>query len=223
MSRRDGRETGALVYGGVPRAHLMPPEVAMQKKERGRRRGLVTAVIAVIALTVAGIVGSTFIATASEAQLAAERRTTEELLATQLQFAEVTQVRGQLQSITDVRAQLAAVEVLWRESVTPYLAVLSAAEQVESLGFRSDAPAEPALGVTGPLRAPRTATIRLVITTVEVPTPYTWFRSWEKIDTFADASIDSITSQQDGYETAVTINLNDLALAQRFGATEVTE
>jgi hypothetical protein len=135
----------------------------------------------------------------------------------------VTQLRGQLQSITDVRAQLAAVEVLWRESVTPYLSVLSAAEQVESLGFRSDAPAEPALGVTGPLRAPRTATIRLVITTVEVPTPYTWFRSWEKIDTFADASIDSITSQQDGYETAVTINLNDLALAQRFGATEVTE
>lgn len=223
MSRRDGRETGALVYGGVPRAHLMPPEVALQKKERGRRRGLVTAVIAVIALTVAGIVGSTFIATASEAQLAAERKTTEDLLATQLQFAEVTQVRGQLQSITDVRAQLAAVEVLWRESVTPYLSVLSAAEQVESLGFRSDAPAEPALGVTGPLRAPRTATIRLVITTVEVPTPYTWFRSWEKIDTFADASIDSITSQQDGYETAVTINLNDLALAQRFGATEVTE
>lgn len=223
MSRRDGRETGALVYGGVPRAHLMPPEVALQKKERGRRRGLVTAVIAVVALTVAGVVGSTFIASASEAQLAAERRTTEELLATQLQFAEVTQVRGQLQSITDVRAQLATVEVLWRESVTPYLAVLSTDELVESLAFQSNAPAEPALGVTGPLREPRTATIRLVINTAELPTPYTWFRSWEKIDTFADASIDSITFQQEGYETAVTINLNDVALAQRFGATEVTE
>lgn len=223
MSRRDGRETGALVYGGVPRAHLMPPEVALQKKERGRRRGLVTAVIAVIALTVAGIVGSTFIATASEAQLAAERRTTEELLATQLQFAEVTQVRGQLQSITDVRAQLGSVEVMWRESLTPYLAVLSADELVDTLTFQSDAPAQPALGVTGPLRVPRTATIRIVISTSEVPTPQTWYRAWEKIETFADASIDSVTFQESGYKTAVTINLNSLALAQRFGADEVTE
>ncbi|MBA4248298.1 MAG: hypothetical protein C0444_08400 [Microbacterium sp.] len=223
MSRRDGRETGALVYGGVPRAHLMPPEVAMQKKERGRRRGLVTAVIAVIALTVAGIVGSTFIATASEAQLAAERRITEELLVTQLEFAEVTQVRGQLQSITDVRAQLGTVEVLWRESLTPYLAVLSADELVDTLTFQSDAPAQPALGVTGPLRAPRTATIRIVISTAEVPTPQTWYRAWEKIETFADASIDSVTFQESGYKTAVTINLNDLALAQRFGVDEVTE
>jgi hypothetical protein len=223
MSRRDGREIGALVYGAVPRAHLMPPEVAMQKKERGRRRGLVTAVIGVVVLTVAGTVGSFFVAASAEARLADERRTTEQLLATQLEFTEVTLVRGQLGSIAEVRGQLATVEVLWEETLAPYLAVLSASEQVKSLTFLSDAPAEPALGLTGPLRSPRVATVRLIVVTAEVPTPYVWYRAWEQLETYADASIDSITLLQDGYETTVTINLNDVALSQRFADEEATE
>ncbi len=223
MSRRDSRDSGALVYGGVPRAHLMPPEVALQKKERGRRRGLITAVIAVLALTIAGVVGSFLVAANAEAQLAEERRTTEQLLAAQLEFTEVTLVRGQLGSITDVRGQLATVEVLWRESLQPYLSVLSADEVVDSLTFMSNSPAEPAIGVTGPLRSPRVATVTMVVLTTELPTPQTWYREWELIETFADASIDSITLLQRGYETRVTINLNELALSQRFGEEEVTE
>ena len=223
MSRRDGHETGALVYGAVPRAHLMPPEVAMRKKERGRRRGLVSAVIAVLALTVAATAGSFFVAASAEARLAGERRTTEQLLATQPEFAEVTQVRGQLTSIADVRGQLATVEVLWDVTLAPYLAVLSANEQVTSLTFLSDAPAEPALGLTGPLRSARVATVRLTVVTADLPRPYVWYRVWQRLDTYADASIDSVTAIQDGYETTVTINLNDLALSQRFSDEEVTE
>ncbi|MDX2024738.1 hypothetical protein [Microcella sp.] len=223
MSRRDSRDAGALVLGGVPRANLMPPEVALQKKERGRRRGLITAVIAVVVLTVAGIVGSTFIAATAELRLTDERRTTEELLATQLEFSQVTQVRGQLESITEVRNQLGSVEVLWQDTISPYLAVLTPAETVASLAFEAETPAEPAFTLTGPLRSPRVATIRMVIVTAELPTPYSWYRAWEKLETFGDASIDSITLLESGYETAVTINLNDLARSQRFGDTEETE
>jgi len=223
MSRRESREPGALVYGAPPRAHLMPPEVALQKKERGRRRGLITVVVAVVAVTAAGIVGSFLFAANAEARLADERRTTDQLLATQQEFTEVTQVRGQLQSIADVRSQLATVEVFWQESLAPYLAVLTTDEQVESLAFESDAPAEPALGLTGPLRSDHVATVRLVVRTAGLPLPYVWYREWEQIDTFADASIDSITLLQESYETTVTINLNELALSQRFGIGEVTE
>ena len=223
MSRRDSRESGALVYGGVPRAHLMPPEVALQKKEVGRRRGLITAVIAVVAITIAGVVGSFLVAANAEAQLAEERRTTEQLLAAQLEFTEVTLVRGQLVSITEVRDQLASVEVLWREALEPYLSVLTAEEVVQSLSFSSNSPAEPAIGVTGPLRSPRVATITMVVLTAELPAPQTWYRQWQLVETYADASIDSITLLQGGYETTVTINLNEAALSQRFGEEEVTE
>jgi hypothetical protein len=223
MSRRESRETGALVYGAVPRAFLMPPEVALQKKEQGRRRGLVTAVIGVVALTVAGTVGSYFVAAGAEARLVEERRMTEQLLEQQLEFAEVTQVRGQLGSIAEVRGQLAEVEVLWDGTLAPYLAVLSANEQVKSLTFQSEAPAEPPLGLSGPLRSPRVATIKLVMVTADVPQPEVWYRAWEKLDTFADASIDAVTLLQAGYETAITINLNELTLSRRFADEEATE
>lgn len=223
MSRRDSRETGALVYGGVPRAHLMPPEVALQKKERGRRRGLITAVVVVLLLTIAGVVGSYFVAATAEAQLAEERRTTEQLLATQLEYTDVTLVLGQLQSINDVRGELAAVEVLWLDALQPYLRVLTADEIVDSLTFSSDSPAEPPLGVTGPLRSPRVATATMVVFTTEVPVPFDWYREWELIETYADASIDSIVETPVGFETTVTINLNGLALSNRFAEEEVTE
>lgn len=224
MSRREQREQGALVYGAIPRANLMPPEVAMRRKESARRRGLVTAVIGVVALTIAGTVGAFFYAAGAEARLVDERRVTDELLATQLEYTEVTLVRGQLQAITDVRAQLAGVEVLWREELRPYLAALSPGEVVDAMSFSSNAPAEPLIGVTGPLRSPRVATARIVVITENLPRPWEWIRDWELIETFGDASIDSITRQQDGYETTVTINLSELALAQRFGAQgEVTE
>lgn len=223
MSRRDSRETGALVYGGVPRAHLMPPEVELQKKERVRRRGLITAVIAVLAITIAGVVGSFLVAANAEAQLADERRTTEQLLASQLEYTEVTLVLGQLQSITNVRGELASVEVLWRDALQPILSVLSDEETVDSLAFSSDSPAEPPLGVTGPLRSPRVATVTMVVLTSELPEPYRWYREWELIETYADASIDSIVSTQGGFETTITINLSDVALSNRFSEEEVTE
>lgn len=220
MSRRDQRDQGALVYGGIPRANLMPPEVALRRKESARRRGLIALAGAVVAVTIAGVVGSYLYASAAEQRLADERRTTEQLLATQLEYVEVTQVRSQLQSITDVRTELATVEVLWREQLTPYLAVLTPTEIVDSLTFQSNSPAEPVIGVTGPLRQPRVATVTIVVLTVEPPTPQRWYRAWEQLESFTDASIDSVTLLQRGYETTVTINLSDVALSQRFGTDE---
>ncbi|MFN4002488.1 hypothetical protein [Microcella sp.] len=220
MSRREQREQGALVYGAVPRANLMPPEVAMRRKESARRRGLIAASLAVVLVTIAGVAGAFVYAAAAEARLAEERRITDELLATQLEFTEVTLVRGQLQSITEVRQQLAGAEVLWRESLRPYIAVLTPAEVIESMTLASNSPALPALGTTGPLRAERVATVTMVIVTDTTPRPWLWYRDWQEIETFADASIDSITLLQDRYETTVTINLNELALSQRFGTDE---
>lgn len=223
MSRREQRDHNALVYGGVPRAHLMPPEVELRRKDAARRRSLIALAGLVVVLTVAGIVGSFLYAGAAEQRLAEERRTTEQLLATQLEFSEVIQVRGQLASITDLRSQLAGVEVLWLESLTPYLAVFSESELVDSLSFQGDAPAEPAIGVTGPLRSPRVATVTMVVLTTETPAPQLWLRAWEQLDTYADASIDSITLLESGFETTVTINLNETALSQRFAPEEETE
>lgn len=222
MSRRDSGDSAALIFGGVPRASLMPPEVELRRKERGRRRGLIAATIGVLALTVTGVVGSYLFAAAAEQQLNDARITTEQLLATQLEYSEVIQVQNQIAAVNGVRSTLSAVEVLWQPTLAPYLAVFSADEIVESVSFSGDSPAEPPLGVDGPLREPRVATVSVVITTALQPEPWRWFQAWEKIDTFADASIDSIVQLGEGHETRLTLNLSESALSQRFSAEEVS-
>jgi hypothetical protein len=198
----------------------MPPEVAMRRKELGRRRGLIAATVAVLTLTIAGIVGSYWYAGAAEARLAEERRTTEQLLATQLEYAEVVQVRNQLAAVTDVRAALGSAEVLWGPALEAYLAVFSPDEIVKGLSFQGAAPADPPLGTAGPLREPRVATVTIVISTTEQPEPWRWYRAWEGIESYGDASIDSIVLLEDAYETTLTLNLTESALSQRFPAEE---
>lgn len=223
MSRRDRADSGALVYGGVPRASLMPPEVAIRRRESARRRSLIALTALVAAVTVAGVVGAFLAAAAAEQRLAEERRITDQLLAQQLEFSEVTQVRADLQIIADLRTQLGAVDVLWLEALSPYLLALGPTETVTALTVIGDAPAQPQLGVTGPLREPRVGTITATISTPTVPTPWVWFRAWEGVPTFADASIDRITLNDTGYDTVVTINLNADALSQRYSAEEPTD
>lgn len=223
MSTRDKADSGALVYGGVPRASLMPPEVAMRRKESARRRSLIALTALVAAVTVAGIVAAFLNAAAAEQRLAAERVLTEQLLAQQLEFTEVTQVRADLQIIADLRTQLGAVDVLWLDALAPYFRPLGSGAAVDALTVISDAPAQPQLGVTGPLRQPRVATISLTVVTPAEPTPWLWLRAWEQIPTFADASIDRITLIDAGYETVVTINLNAEALSGRFLPDSATE
>lgn len=216
MSRRDQREQGALIYGGIPRAHLMPPEVAERRKELRRRRRLIAATVVVIAITLGGVLGSYWYAAGAEARLADERRTTEQLLATQLEYSEVIQVQNELSSISGLRASLGAVEVLWDSALDPYLAVFSSDEVVESLAFRGGSPTEPSIGTAGPLRQPRVAAVTFTVVTATPPAPWGWLRAWEGLETFADASIDQITLLGEGYQTIVTVNLNSQVLSQRF-------
>lgn len=218
MSKHEKAQTGALVYGGVPRANLMPPEVGIRRKQAAQRRSLLALGALVTVVTIAGVVASFLFAAAAEQRLADERRITEQLLATQLGYAEVTQLRADLQLITGVRTQIAEVEVLWADALVPYLGVLGPEVTVSNLTVLGNAPAQPPLGLGGPLRQERVATIAMTISTPDVPTPWVWLRAWERIDTYADASVDLITNADSGYTTTVTINLNPSALSGRYAA-----
>lgn len=218
MSKRDKGESGALIYGGVPRANLMPPEVGVRRKEAARRRSLVALGGLVAAATIAGVVASFLFAAAAEQRLADERRITEQLLATQLEYTEVTQVRADLQLISELRTQLAGVEVLWADALAPYLGAFGPEVAITSLTVQGQAPAQPPLGIAGPLRQERVATVSVIVATPDVPTPAVWLRAWKRIDTYADASVEVITNADSGYTTSITINLNPTALSGRYGA-----
>lgn len=217
MSKRQKADSGALVYGAAPRAHLMPPEVSLRRRESSRRRSLVALLAVVVVATIGGIVAASLVAADADRRLQAERAVTEQLLTGQLEYAEVTTIRADLEAIASLRTQLGATEVLWAEVLGPYLDVVGDETQVSTLTVTSNVPGSPALGVTGPLRETRVAFISLTIITAEVPSPWTWIRAWERLETYADASIDRVAVSSEGYETAVTINLNAEAISLRFG------
>lgn len=217
MSKRERSEGGALVYGGIPRANLMPPEVAQNRRDSARRRSLIAIAGLVIVIVLGGVVASFLYAAAAQQRLADERRITDQLLATQLEYAEVTQIRADIQTIADFRTELGGVEILWQDALIPYLSALGEGSAVSQITIIGDQPGQPQLGATGPLREQRVATVSLVVTTADVPQPWLWLRSWEQLETFADASIDRVTlNEGTSYDVALTINLDADALSLRF-------
>jgi hypothetical protein len=220
MSRQQSRDASSpLIYGALPRAQLMPPEVALRRRESSRRRGLIALVAVVLVLVVGGIVATYWLAAAAQQRLEAERAVTQQLLAEQLEYVEVLGIQERLDAVVAQREALAGVEVLWRSVLQPYLAVLDSSEVVEAVNAEGNAPFEPLLTQDGPLRAARSATVLLTVATAELPDSSSWLRAWEQLEGFADASIDSIALDgEDGYLTIVTLNLSSAVLTEQEAA-----
>jgi hypothetical protein len=194
----------------------MPPEVAMRRRETSRRRGLIALVVLVLVVVIGGIVASFWLAAAAQQRLEAERATTQQLLAEQLEYIEVLGVQDRLELVVAQREALAGVEVRWRDELQPFLDVLESSEIVEALTADGNAPFEPPLTQEGPLRSARSATVLLTVATAQLPDPSRWLRAWEQLEGYADASIDSIAVDGDeGYLTIVTLNLSSAVLTEQ--------
>lgn len=218
MSKAKPRDAGALVLGGVPRAHLMPPEVAQGKREASRRRGLISIIVLVAILVGSGVAGSYWLSGQAEQRLADERLITEQLLAEQLSYSAVLEVRRGLTDILEQRRLVTEREVLWLEVVTPYLTLLSREGVVDQAVLTTAALADPDLTPSDPLRLDPVATIIVTVQTAELPRPYEWLRAMESIPSFADASLDAIVREDTGYATSISISLNEKALSQRLSS-----
>ncbi len=213
MSDRTQRDSSPLVYGAVPRAFLMPPEVAQRKQERNRRRGLVTLVIVVLFAVIGGTIASYLLAAQSEQRLADERAVTQELLNQQLEFGEVLGIQSRLSSVEQQRTLLESVEVDWLAVIDDYLAVVQTDGVIDGLVLRGNDPFDDPLVLAGPLRSPRSATAQISVLTTAAPDAARWLRAFAAIDTFADASIDTVVlDTADGYLSTITVNLNSDAL-----------
>ncbi len=225
MSRRAQTPSGsAIVFGARPRAQLLPPEVEWQRREAGRRRGLLSLVVVVLLIVAAGISASVWYSSQATGQLEVSQAETERLLAEQLEYAEVVQLRSTLRSTEQTRAELAGVEVLWQEILLPYREILEADGRITALQLAGNIPGAEPLAPAGPLREPLSARVTMTIQTVTVPPADDWVRQLSALPTLADVSVDSITSDDDtAYTSTLTINLNDAALSERFGTAEGDE
>jgi type II secretory pathway pseudopilin PulG len=218
MSKRTERD--AVVIGGEPRVNLLPPEVALRKKARSARRGLVALVIIVLLAVAGGYGVATVRALAAEAELAVSQARTAELLAEQLQYGEVTTVSGNVQAVKDARTVAVSTEVLWNEYYTKIRDLIPVDTSISSFVVDGRAPWEPDNVPAGPLRQPRVATITFMIASAGPFPVQPFVAQISKIPGFVDVTADVITKDGESYTTQFTYNLGADALSGRFPAGE---
>lgn len=214
MSSRKGSD---IALGGEPRVNLLPPEVALRKKARGVRRGLVALVIAVLVLVAGGYAFATFRSIEAQGALATAQQRTQDLLTEQLKYIEVTAVTGNVQAVKDARTVGTSTEVLWNDYYIKIRDILPVGATLEAFTVNGRAPWEPEFLPAGPLRDPRAATVTFVLVT-EAPIDYQAFtKKLAAIKGFSDVSPD-VLDQNGAYKATFTFNLTADALSGRFPA-----
>ena len=208
--------TNDLVLGGEPRVDLMPAEVHAKRQGGSTRRLLTLVLIASIVIVGAGYAAASLKAVSSTAELAVSQARTQELLAEQATYSEVTHVIQGSALITEARPQVTATEVLWKDYLDPVLAALPPTATVVSIAAVGRSPIEPELGITGPLREPRVAGLTITIKTPTIPDATGWMRRLPNTPAFADSMPTSIANPDGTYTTTITLNASDDALSHRF-------
>lgn len=215
MSRREVGAAG-LVVGGIPRIDLLPPEVHARLRSRTLRRGLGVLVVAVVVATGAGSALAVFSAAASAATLAAEQARTQELLAQQVEFVEVTQLANAKASIEEARLVGSSTEILWPAYVEAIRATLPPGSDLRTITVTASSPitlvAQPAL----PLQVPRVATVQLTVTAPDLATVSAWISQLPGLPGFADATLTTIERTDAIVTVNVTMNVTEAAFANRF-------
>lgn len=206
-----------LVLGGEPRVNLIPPEVGERARRRRTRGYLVVAVIAVVALVLAGYAVATVRAIAIHQILEAEKVRTSELLDQRAEFADTIAVTQAVRVIELTREQATSTEVLWADIFDEITAQLGTSTFAE-WSAQAPAPWVAPLEASNALAKPLVATMTLTVRSTSPLDSAALYRRLLDLDATADMSY-TFLEQPDGellYLATMTLNLNSDALANRF-------
>jgi hypothetical protein len=208
----------ALVIGGTPRVDLLPPEVRAKYRSGSMRRGLGALVVVMAIATGGGIALATLLSVASSAALAAEQQTTQDLLAQQLEFVEVTQLKNESVAIEQARVVGGSTEILWPAYLAAVKATMPAGTDPKVIGVQSSSPIATIDQPTVPLQQPRVASIKLSLSAPDFATVAAWIAALPGLTGYADATLTSIEPGEGGVGVLanVTVNITAEAFANRF-------
>lgn len=217
------RAAPPLILGGEARVQLMPPEVAVREKERGMRRLSIVVLALVLVLVSGGYVVALAGNASQQAALVTAQARTSQLAADALKYSKVTAVNEQISNVGEAKTLTASTEVLWAGVIAEVQGVLPGGASIESASMKGRAPWEAVLQPAGPLRAPRVATVTIIIGSRTILDATALVSSLVNITGFADASPDSVTHDGAAYHTAVTLDINEKALSGRFATKEASK
>jgi hypothetical protein len=214
MSRVD---TDELVLGAEPRVHLLPPEVMAGQRSKALRRVIAGAVVGVLVLLGVGTAAATWNAHQASQRLLAAQSRSDNLLASQLEFASVLQVQAAVDAAVAARQLGTAAEIDWKEYLDDIRGLLPADATIDSVTIDSTSPLVPYAQATVPLQASRVATVNLTVSSPGLPAVPDWLESFRELPGYADSAPDTITrTDTGGYAVTLILHVNADAYLGRF-------
>ncbi len=156
MSAND-KAWGALELGGIPRVHLLPPEIEGQRRDKAVRRSLLRGLVAAVLLVIVAIGGVSLLLSTAIVNQATEQAQGS-LLATQLKkYSAVIGIQSQVDAITTAQPVGVTGEILWAPFIASVQATLPTGTAITSFTASLDAVGDD--GTTKPLVGDHIATI----------------------------------------------------------------
>lgn len=207
---------GGLAVGGHPSVDLLPQEVRVARRSRGIRRGVLSFAVLLVVVAVGGGVAAKFTAVAAEARLAASQVHTEQLLAQQAEFTEVTSLQTEIAQRTAARHVVTSTEIDWRSIMTQIRTMLPTGASMISMDVDGAAPMELYAQSTAPLQGVRIATVRFTVRSDTMLSVPGFVDDLEALPGFVDHQVPSTTASEEGVETSFVVHLDHRAYANRF-------
>lgn len=203
--------------GGVPRANLLPPSVIAAQRGRKAVRGMVAGVVVAAVVVVAGVGATGWLAVSANMDLATERALTEELVAEQSQYADVSSALSGVADRSVALQSVGTTDVLWSEYLAAVRATLPQGMLLTGIVVDASSPLSAISADTSALSADRAASISLTVTTPDLPSVQSWIDSLASLPGYSDAVLNAISRDQAGfYQSVVTLSVSDAIYSGRF-------
>ena len=209
----------ALVLGGTPRAHLLPKEVAAQRKAKSLRRNLLLGLAGVVVVVIGGVAFvSIQLAAANADQLTAQSQTAA-LTAQQRKYGAVTSVQSQVQDIKTVQPLAVSGEILWGPYIESLQATLPAGVTIVQFDAKlAQAPTSATSAPTAatPLQGDHVATLSVTAMGPQAAISQ-WLAIVPSLKGVVNSNPGAVAVSPDGqYKANVDLLIGKDVLAQRF-------
>jgi len=212
----------------LPQVNLLPPEIRAHRSLARLKRVLLVLVILALGLAAGMFIWASQQVRSANAELAEAEAETARLLQAQMEYAEVPQVLGALDTAEEARRLGMSTEITWAPYLTQLMTTRPENVVFEQISLTGATPMQAAGLPTNPLQQASVATLSFVGRSAAAPDAAAWIESLETIPNFVDAYVTSleITEKDENgvpiayYETQGSVQVLRDAYVERFVETE---
>jgi len=206
-----------LIVVGIPRADLLPPEVALEAKAQAQRRSMLALIILLIVVVGAAYGAVTYLTSNAQASFEAAQARTTVLLKEQAKYSEIKTLSSKVSGIESDQKIATSTEIDWKSYLKAVEAKLPTGSTFQTVSVASSTPLTPLSATSGLLGPDGIAEIILGIKSEDVPDIVKLVDSLTDLPGYTDATPNNVTRDEDGYYLlSVTIHVSNDALSNRF-------